>query len=93
MYTNGMYNLPLMLGAIGATLILGLFILNDFGKLRHTNLKYDVGNFIGAALLLVYAWSLESTPFIVINAIWAVVSLRDIWKCYVGKRKELRKLL
>lgn len=73
-------NLETILGTIGSILILVSFILVQTHKWRDTNKLYDFLNFWGSFLLLVYAVSLESYPFIVINTLWALVSLRDLVK-------------
>jgi hypothetical protein len=39
--------------------------------------KYDVLNLIGSSLLLAYALDGRAWPFVVLNAVWALYSLRD----------------
>ena len=39
-------------GIIGDFLILILFLLNQFGKLKNNNFYYDFGNFIGSVPLV-----------------------------------------
>ncbi len=73
-----MTDIYMYMGVIGATIILLLFVLNELGRIKNTNFWYDLGNFVGAVLLLVYAWSLGSTPFMILNAVWAFVALRDV---------------
>lgn len=66
------------IGASGATLILIAFILEQTHRWKDTDLKYDVLNLIGSILLIVYALMLGSYPFLVLNGVWALVSLRDV---------------
>ncbi len=66
------------IGASGAALILIAFILEQTHRWKDTDLKYDVLNLIGSALLIVYAVLLRSYPFLVLNGVWAIVSLRDV---------------
>lgn len=68
----------LIIGASGALLILIAFVANETHKWKDTDLIYDAVNFVGSALLLIYAVLLISYPFIILNAIWAGVSLRDV---------------
>jgi lipid-A-disaccharide synthase-like uncharacterized protein len=68
----------IIIGSIGAALILITFLLNQFHKLSNDSLAYDVINFIGGVLLLVYSILLDSVPFMVVNAVWSIVSLKDI---------------
>ncbi|MDP2695943.1 MAG: hypothetical protein Q8O87_01675 [bacterium] len=68
----------IIIGSVGATLILITFFLNQFHKLSNDSLIYDVINFIGGVLLLIYSILLDSVPFMVVNAVWSIVSLKDI---------------
>ena len=61
-------------------LILIAFFLNQTGKWDKEDLVYDFVNFIGALLLVLYAIILSSIPFLLLNLVWAVVSLNDVIK-------------
>ena len=71
-------NIAEIIGASGATLILIAFILEQTHRWKDTDLKYDVVNLLGSVLLIVYAVLLHSYPFLVLNGVWAIVSLRDV---------------
>lgn len=71
-------NITEIIGASGATLILIAFILEQTHRWKDTDLKYDAVNLLGSALLIVYAVLLQSYPFLVLNGVWAIVSLRDV---------------
>lgn len=66
------------IGATGAAIILIFFILNELHKISNDSLWYDVGNFLGSFLLLVYAYLLGSIPFLILNTVWAAFSLKEI---------------
>ncbi len=68
-----------IIGTLGAFLILLAFVLAQFGKWKQTYMIYDLVNLIGSVLLIAYAILLRSYPFLVLNSVWAVVSLRDIF--------------
>lgn len=68
-----------IIGALGALIILIAFILNQIKKWKNDYLIYDVFNFVGSVLLIIYAVILSSYPFIVLNFVWAALSLRDIF--------------
>lgn len=72
-------DLTLIIGTSGAALILIAFIMAQIHKWKDTDLVYDAVNFIGSALLVAYAVLLVSYPFIILNIIWAAVSLRGIF--------------
>lgn len=67
-----------LIGTVGATIILIAFILNQLHFWKSTSLKYDMANFIGGVLLVIYAFKIGSYPFTVLNTVWALVSFRDI---------------
>ena len=69
-----------LIGTIGAGVILVLFLLNQSNKLKNNTVLYDVGNFLGVALLVVYSLMLKAYPFAVLNAVWALFSLKDVFK-------------
>ena len=72
--------LDLLIGFTGMLLILIAFFLNQTGKWDKEDLVYDFVNFAGALLLVLYAIILSSIPFLLLNLVWAVVSLNDVIK-------------
>ncbi len=67
-----------LLGTTGACLILLAFILEQTHHLKDTDIKYDILNLVGSVLLVIYAYLLRSFPFLILNSVWALVSLRDV---------------
>jgi lipid-A-disaccharide synthase-like uncharacterized protein len=67
-----------LIGTTGASIILIAFFLNQIKRLNTEDISYDVANFMGGLLLLIYAILLKSTPFAVLNGVWTLISLRDI---------------
>lgn len=72
--------MEILIGTIGATIILIGFLLNQFGKLDKDDFRYDLINTIGSIFLILYALILSSIPFIILNTVWGLVSLRDLIK-------------
>jgi len=70
--------LDTIIGITGAFLLLLSFALNQFHVWKDTDLKYDLVNFFGSALLVVYGILIHGYPFVVLNSAWAIVSLRGI---------------
>lgn len=70
--------MSLIIGTIGATLILIAFLLVQLNKLDVHSFIYNVINFIGSILLIIYAVLGMSYPFIILNSVWALFSLKDI---------------
>jgi hypothetical protein len=68
----------LVVGVIGAALILLAFILSETHVWSEDDLAYDVTNLIGGALLFWYSWQIHSWPFAILNGVWTLVALRDV---------------
>jgi hypothetical protein len=78
-----------IVGVAGATLVLIGFILVQTHRLRDEDIRYDLLNAVGSALLLWYAYLLLSYPFMILNSVWLLVSLKDVltwWRRGVGKK-------
>jgi uncharacterized membrane protein len=67
----------LAIGFIGAFLILIAFIFNQMKKWDQGTFKYDFTNCIGSLLLVIYGVLGRAWPFVVLNGVWFLVSLRD----------------
>lgn len=67
-----------IIGTSGALIVLIAFILNQIKKWKDDYLIYDVFNFVGSLLLVIYAIILSSYPFLILNFIWSALSFRDI---------------
>lgn len=68
---------PIYIGSLGAGLILIAFVLGQLHIWKDTYFVYDLLNTVGSVLLLIYAWIGFSWPFLILNFVWAVVSLKD----------------
>ena len=62
----------------GTTLLLIGFVLNQLNIWKNDSLQYDLINFIGGAMLAYYAFAVSIVPFVIINGVWAAVSLKDL---------------
>lgn len=67
-----------IIGIIGAGLILTAFTLAQLKKWSDEWLRYDLVNLIGSGLLMWYGLMINGYPFVVLNGIWFLVSLRDV---------------
>jgi hypothetical protein len=74
------FSLETFIGIIGALIILIFFGLQQVHKISADDWRYDLGNFIGAILLVLYAVMIVSWPFGILNTVWAFVALRDLIK-------------
>ncbi len=74
------------IGFIGVFLILLAYILNVVGKLDHKDLAFILLNLIGAALACFASALMEYVPFIILEGVWAMVSLISLFK-YIRRQK------
>jgi hypothetical protein len=74
--------LELIIGIIGMFFILVGFVLDEFTKQWTKNsIRYNVINILGSGMLIYYAFTIASWPFVVLNVIWfisAVVKLFQV---------------
>lgn len=78
----------LLIGIMGMTLVLMAFMLNNVNKWKSSDFMYDFTNLVGSASLAYYAFSLKSYPFLIVNSIWGIISLKDVIMSLVGKKTK-----
>jgi len=69
---------PIIIGLIGAFLILLAFFMNQIHKWKSDSIVYDITNLVGALLMAYYSYILRAWPFLILNLVWAGVSLREL---------------
>ena len=74
------------IGILGAIIILFFFALNQFNKIKNNSIYYDFGNFFGSIFLVFFAIKTNSIPFILLNTIWALISIKDIYLFFKFKK-------
>jgi len=72
-----MIGIGVIVGFVGMFLILLAFFMNQTRRWKTENPVYDVINFIGALLLIVYSYLIKSWPFLILNLVWLIVSFRE----------------
>ncbi len=73
------FDFTTIIGIIGAAMILLAFILAQLKMWEDEWLRYDLVNLIGSAFLVWYGILIKGYPFVALNAIWFLVSLRDVF--------------
>tara|TARA_R110001632_G_scaffold92043_9_gene196943 strand:+ start:4140 stop:4379 length:240 start_codon:yes stop_codon:yes gene_type:complete len=68
------------IGFIGVFQILLAYILNVIGKINSADLSFILLNFIGASMACVASILIEYIPFIILEGVWAIVSLISLLK-------------
>jgi hypothetical protein len=67
-------------GAVGFILLLVAFFLNLSKKIIRNTFIYNGLNFVGSAILLYYAYQIGSMFFVVLEAVWAIISLAFLFR-------------
>jgi len=68
------------LGWVGAFGLLSAYYLNSTKKLSPDSRTYQWINLTCAVMLAINAWYINSIPFLIINAFWAIVALVSLTK-------------
>ncbi len=87
-------DLFLLIGIVGMACILFSFLMVQRHTWTQDDLIYDLLNAIGSILLVINAVAGGAWPFVILNTIWALYSLRDVimvdaWKW--PKHKKIRR--
>jgi hypothetical protein len=68
------------IGFVGVFLILLAYILNVFEKLKQNSLAFILLNLFGASLACLASVLMDYIPFIILEGVWALVSLISLIK-------------
>lgn len=69
-----------IIATIGVTTLLVAFFLQTINKLAYTDATYILLNLFGAALTGYSSWMINFIPLVVLEAVWAGVSLFGLLK-------------
>jgi len=76
-----------IIGFIGVSLILIAFFLNLFNIISSKNFCYSLLNLVGATIACYASVLLKYIPFIILEGLWALVSLIGLIKFYINKKR------
>jgi hypothetical protein len=75
------------IGSIGVTILLLAFFLNLYNVIKKESFGYLLLNVVGAALACYASILLHYMPFIILEAIWTLVSAAGIVRLMFSHRK------
>ena len=78
----------LVMGVIGMILILWAFLMIQTHRWTQDDLAYDLVNFIGSLLLVLYGIAGKVWPFVILNSIFALYSLKDVIVDLIARGKK-----
>ena len=70
---------------IGALLILFAYAAAQFGVLNQRSRVYLILNLVGSAVLAVLAWNEDQWGFLLLESVWALVSLWGLMQVQRGQ--------
>ena len=67
-----------LIGIVGMVLILIAFFMVQSHTWSQDDLIYDIVNMLGSACLVIYGIAGRVWPFVILNSIWGIYSLKDV---------------
>ena len=69
-----------IIGMLGMLLVLSAFTLLKLNKIKHEELLYNLLNLVGSFFLVLSAIYTKGYAFMILNSVWVIFSLIDIFK-------------
>ena len=80
-----MFDFTLVIGIAGMVMLLGAFALNLLMIITESSKSYILLNICGAGILVFHAIEVNSIPFMILEAVWAMFA---IYKLIIIYRKK-----
>jgi hypothetical protein len=69
-----------IIGTLGVSILLLAFLLQILKVLAVESSAYSILNGLGAALAGYSSWLIDFKPFVILEAVWVLVSLYNLYK-------------
>ncbi len=73
-----------LISIVGSLLILAAYIANQFKWFDASDLRYNVLNLVGSAILAVIALIEQQWGFLLLEGVWALISVWTTFKAATG---------
>jgi hypothetical protein len=77
-----------IIGWTGSALVVLLYGLNSYQKIRSDSLIFYAGNIVGGILLIVYSWYKEAAPNVFINFVWVIIAIPAAIRMLSGRKSD-----
>ena len=77
------------IGWTGSILIILVYALNSYQRIRTDSIAFYTMNIAGGMLLIIYSYHKDAAPNIFINAVWVIIAIPALYK--MVSRKNTRK--
>ena len=77
-----------IVGWIGSILVVGMYGLNSYQKIRSDSVIFYATNIVGGLLLIVYSIYKEAHPNTFINVVWVIIAVPAIIKALTGRKSS-----
>jgi hypothetical protein len=67
--------------------MLGTYFMLQTGRFRPEELRYSLGNFFGAGMILISLFHDWNLPSVIVEAVWVAISIVGIVRWYRQRKK------
>ena len=82
---NVEFNFMELLGWTGSVLVILVYGLNSYQKIRSDSVWFYLMNMCGGILLIIYSWYKDAPPNIFINVIWVLIAVPALVRIFFKK--------
>jgi hypothetical protein len=79
------FNFMELLGWTGSVLVILVYGLNSYQKIRSDSVWFYLMNMCGGILLIIYSWYKDAPPNIFINVIWVMIAVPALVRIFLKK--------
>lgn len=81
----------IVIGSVGAALILFGFYRTSIGRWTNRSMWYELDNLVGASLLIIYQLHIKNYISLVLEVVWAIVAFKGVTSLAERYEKQRRR--